>query len=99
MALETPRAPWMWVVFVEMSVRMSAASTLQADTYWPTAAVDELSMSHAVYITIKRNCSMAIHESAIHIWIACLSASKEPWVWRDRARSHIIANIFLAPAM
>src|SRR5207248_3347164 len=99
MALETPRAPWRWVHLMEMSVRMSAASTLQAETYWRTAAVDELSMSQAVYTTSSRNCWIWIQESAIHSCTACLSASREPCVCRERARSHIMSNIFLAPAM
>ena len=46
---------------------MSAASTLVAATYWLTAAVEDWSMSQAVYMTSNRNCSIWIHESAMRL--------------------------------
>ena len=89
----------MWVVFIAMSVRMSAASTLVAATYWRTSAVDELSISQAVYM----------HEQAelldLHPRVGdphldrLLVGQQRPWVWRDSARSHIMSNIFFALAM
>ena len=78
---------------------MLGTATLMADTSMRAPLLPTVSISHAVFSTRRRACSMSMRESAIHSWMTPWSDRGLPKAVRLVTRRHMASRARSATPM
>ncbi len=86
---DTPAPPCAWMAWSMTQRAVRGTTTLIAEISVRASRLPTVSISHAVFNTRSRACSIRHRDSAIHSWTTPLSAIADPKAWRSLLRAII----------